>query len=63
MHPIQKGRRGRDRMVVGFTTTYAICAYHHCEFESCTGRDVQHDVINLSVNCDRSVVLSGFLHQ
>jgi hypothetical protein len=28
------GRRGRDRMVVGFTTTYAISAYHHwcCEF-------------------------------
>jgi len=23
------GRRGRDRMVVGFTTTYAISAYHH----------------------------------
>jgi hypothetical protein len=23
-----KGRRGRDRMVVGFTTTYAISAYH-----------------------------------
>ena len=22
-------RRGRGRMVVGFTTTYAICAYHH----------------------------------
>ena len=22
------GRRGRDRMVVGFTTTYAISAYH-----------------------------------
>jgi len=21
--------RGRDRMVVGFTTTYAINAYHH----------------------------------
>jgi hypothetical protein len=21
--------RGRDRMVVGFTTTYAISAYHH----------------------------------
>ena len=21
--------RGRDRMVVGFTTTYAIIAYHH----------------------------------
>jgi hypothetical protein len=25
---IQWGRRGRDRMVVGFTTTYAISAYH-----------------------------------
>ena len=23
------GRRGRDHMVVGFTTTYAISAYHH----------------------------------
>ena len=23
------GRRGRDRMVVGFITTYAINAYHH----------------------------------
>jgi len=22
-------RRGRDRMIVGFTTTYAIHAYHH----------------------------------
>jgi hypothetical protein len=30
-----RGRHGRDRMVVGFTTTYAISAYHHlrCEFE------------------------------
>jgi hypothetical protein len=24
-----RGRRGRDRMVVGFTPTYAISAYHH----------------------------------
>jgi len=24
-----RGRRGRDRMVVGFTTTYATNAYHH----------------------------------
>jgi len=23
------GRRGRDRKVVGFTTTYPISAYHH----------------------------------
>jgi hypothetical protein len=30
----RRGRRGRDRVVVGFTTTYAISAYHHtsCEF-------------------------------
>ena len=24
-----RGPRARDRMVVGFTTTYAISAYHH----------------------------------
>jgi len=24
-----RGRRGRDRMVVGFTAIYAISAYHH----------------------------------
>jgi hypothetical protein len=39
------GCRVRDRMVVGFTTTYAISAYHHwcCEFESRSGRGVQHE--------------------
>ena len=44
---LQRGRRGRDHMVVGFTTTYAISAYHHwcCEFESRSGRGVQHYVI------------------
>jgi hypothetical protein len=25
----ERRRHGRDRMVVGFTTTYAISAYHH----------------------------------
>jgi len=25
----QRGCHGRDRMVVGFTTTYAISAYHN----------------------------------
>ena len=41
------GTRERDRMVVGFTTTYAISAYHHwcCEFESRSGRGVQHYTI------------------
>jgi hypothetical protein len=35
---ILRGRRDNDRVVVGFTTTYAINAYHHwsCEFESCS---------------------------
>jgi hypothetical protein len=28
-YPSWGGRRGRDRMVVGFTTTCAISAYHH----------------------------------
>jgi hypothetical protein len=37
------GRRGRDRMVVGFTTTYAISACS--KFESRSGRSVQHYVI------------------
>ena len=26
---IKRGCRGRDRMLVGFTTIYAISAYHH----------------------------------
>jgi len=26
---LQRDRRCRDRMLVGFTTTYAISAYHH----------------------------------
>jgi hypothetical protein len=41
------GHRGHDRTVVGFTNTYAISAYHHwcCEFESRSGRGVQHYVI------------------
>jgi hypothetical protein len=35
-------RRGRDCMVVGFTTTYVISAYHYsnCDFESRPWRGV-----------------------
>ena len=42
-----RGRRGRDRIVVVFTATYAFSAYHNwsCEFESRSGRGVQHNVI------------------
>ena len=62
-----RGHCGRDHMVVGFTTTYAINAFHHwcCEFESRSGWgvQVQHYIFcmwySLSVTCDRSVVFSG----
>ena len=29
IYDISEYRRGHDHMVVGFTTTYAISAYHH----------------------------------
>jgi hypothetical protein len=43
----ERGRRGRDRMVVGLTTAYVISAYHHwCyEIESRSGQCAQHYVI------------------
>ena len=36
---LTRDSHGRDRMVVGFITTYAISAYHHlcCDFESHSG--------------------------
>ena len=42
-----RGRRGRDRMVVGFTTTNGVSVYHHwcCGFESRSGRGVHYYVI------------------
>ena len=38
---------GRDHMVVVFTTTYAVCVFHHCccEFNFCLRRGVQYYVI------------------
>jgi hypothetical protein len=53
-------KRGRDRMVFGFTTTFAIGTYHHwcCEFDSRSGWGVQHYVIKF-VSDLRQV--SGFL--
>jgi hypothetical protein len=51
-----RGRRGRVRMVVGFTATFAISAYHHLryEFESCSGEvySVQHYVIKYFHDCN-----------
>jgi hypothetical protein len=54
-----RGQCGRDRYVVGLTTTYAISAYHHwCEFESRSGRSVQHYVIKFVSDLWQ---VSGFL--
>jgi hypothetical protein len=52
--------RGHDRMVIGFTTAYAISHYHHwcCEFQSRSEWGVQHYVITF-VSDMRQV--SGFL--
>ena len=65
---METGRRGHDRMVVVFTTTYAISAYHHklCEFNFHLDKvySIQHYVIKFV--SDRSVIFSGysrFLHQ
>ena len=66
-----RGCRGRDRMVVGYTTIYAIGTYHHnsCEFEPCSWQSVLDATLCdevLSMTCGRSVVFfgySGFLHQ
>jgi len=45
-------RGGRGRMVVGFTTSYAIGAYHHysCEFEPCSWQGVLDTTL-----CDKSL--------
>jgi len=42
----------RDRIVVGYTTTYVISAYRHwcCELESQSGRGVQHYVIKFVID-------------
>ena len=50
----------RDCMVVGFTTTYAISAYHHwcCEFESRWGQGAQHYVIKFVSDLQQ---VGGFL--
>jgi hypothetical protein len=58
----RRGRCGRDRMVVGFPTTYAISAYHYWsyEFESHSGKvySMQHYVIKFVNNLWQ---VSGFL--
>ena len=44
------GRRGHDRMIVGFTTTCSISVYHHlsCEFEPRSWRGLLHTIL-----CDK----------
>ena len=61
-----RGRRGRDRMVVGFTTTYAISVYHHqsCEFEPYSWRGVFDttlcDKVCKCLTAGRCFFLSGY---
>jgi hypothetical protein len=58
----RRGRRDRDRMVVGFTITYVISAYHHCscEFESRSDEvySIQHYVMKFVSDLRQG---SGFL--
>jgi len=62
---IHSGRRGRDRMVLGFTTTYANSAYHHVlklwiqtsSMARCTRYNIMWQC--LSMTYDRSVGFSG----
>jgi len=60
LHIQVRGCRGRDRMVVGFTNTYAISAYHHwcCGFDFRSGRCIQHYVIKFLSNLRQ---VGGFL--
>jgi hypothetical protein len=58
-----RGCWGRDRKVVGFTTTYAISANHHwsCEFEPLSGDvySIEHYVIKFASDLQQ---VCGFLH-
>jgi hypothetical protein len=57
-----RSRRGRDRMVVGFVTTYAISVYYHqcCEVQSRSAEVYlkQHYVIRLVSDLQQ---VGGFL--
>ena len=65
---IYRGRRGRGRMVFGFTTICAISVYHHrsCEFEPRLWRSVLDTTLCDKVAAGRWFSRSGyagFLHQ
>ena len=53
-----RDRGGCDRMVIGFTITYVISAYHHwcCEFESRSGRGP--GFVNYKKGCTRLAAAS-----
>jgi hypothetical protein len=54
--------RGRDRMVVGFTATYAISVYHHyaCEFEPRSWRGNKNDLIIILIDWFLTPTLAVF---
>jgi hypothetical protein len=57
---LKRDRRVHDRMVVGFTTTYASSAYHHrsCELvsRSCKAYSIQHYMIKFASDMIYTVV-------
>ena len=59
-----RGRRCRDCMIVGFTTTYAISVYHHkrCEFESRSGEvySIPHYVIKVVSDLQQIFKVSAY---
>ncbi len=59
-----RGRRGRDRIVAVFSTTYAICAYHYSfGFDSRSVGGVQHYVIKFVSDLRQVGDFLRFLHQ
>ena len=56
-----RGHCGRDRMIVGFTTTYAVSDYHHwcCGFDSHSRRGVQHYMIKFVSDLRQVMVFSS----
>ena len=55
------GRRGRDPMVVGFTTTCAISVYDH-EFEPYTKKTERHDITEILLKVTLHTITDNHNH-
>jgi len=56
MFIFDRGCRGHDRMVVGYTTTLPV----HIATKIVSSNPVHGEVYSLSVTCGRSVIFSGY---